>query len=134
MRRWIIFPVLLTLGASFTPSIAEERTINKTVVSGKALKVTSAYFVNPDCSAPERPDVRFITSPSGGTLSLRKSTDFPKFPESNLRFRCNTKKVSSQQIIYQPARGFIGKDHFSFKVIYPDGHAITNNATINVIE
>ncbi|MCG7392304.1 hypothetical protein MHY87_05240 [Microvirga sp. ACRRW] len=134
MRRWIIFPVLLAFGASFSPSIAEERAINKTVVSGKTLKVTAAYFVNPDCSSPERPDIRFISSPSGGTISLKKSIDFPRFPESNLRFRCNTKKVSSHQIFYQPARGFIGKDRFSFKVIYPDGHVVTNNATIDVIE
>jgi hypothetical protein len=134
MQHWIIFPVLLALSALATPSSAEERTLKRTVVTGKILKVTTTYFAHPDCSAPELPDVRLISGPSNGSISLKNSSDFPNFPESNLRFRCNTKKIPSRQVLYRPAPGFIGKDRFSFKVVYPDGHATTNNATIDVIE
>jgi hypothetical protein len=101
--------------------------IRKTVLSGRLDKFDYWYSTNPDCTARGYPDVRVVTPPAHGTITLDKGEDYPFFPDDNVRKACNKQKVPATQTYYQSHPGFSGTDTVEVEVLFPGGR--TRRAT-----
>lgn len=106
--------LLLTTGAQAADEV-------RTVPSGKNQRIDFLASVNPDCSSPGVPTVRLLEGPGNGVLTTDKAMDFKAFPRSNLRARCNRKRVRGLKLFYQSATEFFGTDRVRLLVITASG-------------
>ena len=100
---------------------AAAKDIDKVVSAGESLKSIGYASINPDCSTGGYPNVRLVTKPSNGELTVAKGEMFPSYPKGNARSACNSKKVPATMLEYQPKSGFTGTDSFAVQVIFPSG-------------
>jgi hypothetical protein len=106
--------------------------VTKYAVSGRPLKLDFAASTNPDCSSVGRPTVRASRAPEHGRVTVTQSTDFPRFPPSNIRSQCNGRRVAGAAINYVSQRGFIGTDNVEVEIIFASGSLRHESFTINV--
>ncbi len=100
---------------------ATPREFAKTVAAGTTLRLIFAYSVNPDCTSRGLNTIRVTEQPTHGAARVQKTTDFPKFPPSNIRWDCNEAKVPGVALLYTPAPGFSGSDYLGFELISVEG-------------
>ena len=93
----------------------------RTVPSGKDQRIDFLASVNPDCSSPGIPTVRLIDGPSNGVVTTDKAMDFKPFPHTNVRARCNTRRVKGLKLLYQSTTEFFGIDRVRLLVISASG-------------
>jgi hypothetical protein len=114
MRSLLIFVILL-----LSTHTADAQT--KTVVAGKPFRLDFAYATNPDCTSNGDVVVRVTSPPSNGSISISRSRVFPKFPASNIRSACNSRRVPGTIATYIARRGYTGPDTVSLEMIFPSG-------------
>lgn len=105
----------------------------KTAIAGRPLKLGHWYSINPDCSSLGRTEVRIASGPQRGTLAVKQSSDFPRYPSTNSRSACNGRRVTSTQLWYTSPRGVVGQDHVSAVIVFPSGATRNPSFTINVV-
>ena len=118
------------LVAMCTPAAAEP--IKKAVASGHVLKVFFAASLNADCTSIGSISIRLPVGPQHGVVTTRNASDFPFFPASNERSRCNTRRVRGLLVNYRPDRGYVGPDAFKVDYIFPTGNEILTDYQIDV--
>ena len=79
------------------------------------------YYVDPDCTSPGAPKMRIVSPPAHGKLRVIEAEGFPSFPEDNVRFECNKKRVTGTYVTYTAPSGFAGDDAVTLDVLYDNG-------------
>ncbi len=79
------------------------------------------------CDRPEAPNIRQLTNPMGGRVSIRLTT-----PSFGARCPNGEMPTSARGMFYKPDRGFRGTDIVGFEVIGPGGQTSRQTATIVV--
>lgn len=97
------------------------REFAKTVAAGTTLRLIFSFSVNPDCTSAGLNTVRVTEQPMHGTAHREKTSDFPTFSPSNIRWDCNKTKVPGVALLYTPAPGFSGSDYLGFETISIEG-------------
>ena len=123
--RWLAV-VFALIGAS--PAYAVY--INRVIPFGGKLGNQEFLEINPDCSAMGFPTIRVTTQPTNGVVTLLKGKGFPRFPSSNPRSACNTRRVPAIVLEYRPSPGFVGSDTFTLDAFFHNGGE--ENVTFNV--
>ena len=90
MRKAMRSLVLVLVSATS----AQAADLVRTVPSGKNQRIDFFASVNPDCSTIGLPTVRLVDGPSDGVITTDKAKDFMSFPRSNVRFKCNGRRVA----------------------------------------
>lgn len=105
-------------GPRQTPSVTIPASHSeRSVISGRPSNIVFLYSVNPDCSGNGIIDARLVKLPDHGTLKVKSGRFFPNFLASNLRSKCNSRKVLGVVGSYESVKGYIGDDTFSIRVI-----------------
>jgi hypothetical protein len=97
------------------------------------LRSAKIYFfttIHEDCSSGGTITAVTLASPMSGSVEYRQTQDYPNFAPPNKRVSCNIRRVPGMAIYYQRNPGFVGEDHFSTKLYYPEGNVIIMNYTI----
>ena len=110
--------LLLVLAMSTSAEAADQV---RTVPSGKNQRIDFFASVNPDCSSVGLPTVRLVDGPSNGVITTDKARDFMAFPLTNIRARCNARRVAGLRLFYQSTTEFFGVDRVRLIVISASG-------------
>ena len=124
------FCALLVGALALAPQIAEASDF--VVPMNQSRKVNHGMAINQDCTSMGETVARVETSPQHGTVSIKKGTDHPGFPQSNPRSACNVRSLPSMQVWYSPAHGYTGPDSVSIEMIYPNGASEKRTIAIDV--
>ena len=124
---WI--PAFLGLAACNTVGSGA---IPKAIPEGVPRKINTYYSLNQDCTADPGILGRVVVASENGRVSFRPGADYPSYPRTNSRYRCNLKKAPSVQLWYTPNPGFRGSDSTIVEALYPDGTMIKRTFTIDV--
>ncbi len=100
------------------------------VDSGTRQVVDDYYSVEPGCSNPGYPEIKFLAMPSHGTAVAARGEVYPGFPKDNVRYECNRSKVPSSQVLYESQAGFHGHDSFTVEVRF--ANSIVRLVTYNL--
>lgn len=95
--------------------------IARTVPSGKNQRIDFLASVNPDCSPIGIPTVRLVEGPQNGVVTTDRAKDFLPFPKTNIRSRCNGRRVAGLKLFYQSTSEFFGVDRVRLLVISASG-------------
>ena len=125
MKRLVILSLLLCV----TPVHAQQ--IYKSAASGPVI-LNFVYNTSPDCTGAGYADVRITQQPQNGRVSVVKTSSFPTFPPSNVRYVCNTRQVPGIEVRYSSKAGFIGTDYVAMESIFPHGTSLTRRYFITV--
>jgi hypothetical protein len=98
-----------------------------TVGSGQEIRLNVYMNINRDCSAGAPPEVRVITPPRNGALSIRSGKG--RSPRVG---KCENIEVPVRLVIYQSNRGYIGEDHVVYEVKKADSTTEAQSVTIAV--
>lgn len=85
--------------------------------SGRPQQIQFIAHLDPDCRALPMDNFAILESPAHGRVSMERGVDFPNFSANNTRFRCNTRKVSGNKLVYQSVPGFAGEDEFVLELV-----------------
>jgi len=129
MRLLIAASVILTI--LLEPAVAQTAT-SKSVVAGKAIKLSYFLSVDPGCKSTGYPEVRLTTAPQIGKISLKRGRDFSGFPSANVRSACNTRASPSVQVWYATPRGSSGTDRVGLLALFPDGSKMERSYTVTI--
>ena len=110
---------LVVLLASATAAHAAD--VVRTVPSGKNQRIDFLASVNPDCTSIGVPTVRLVEGPSDGVVTTDKARDFMTFPRTNVRSKCNGRRVAGLKVLYQSTTEFFGTDRVKLLVISASG-------------
>lgn len=121
----------LILSACTTTENVKTTKLTLNTLNGKAVRVGSAWHINPDCTVLAVPDVKVLQPPAHGKLSIEKAATFPK-SNSEIYRKCNSHKVMGRVTYYTPDKGFTGKDRMKLRVSYINGVFDDGVITVNV--
>lgn len=88
-------------------------------LSGQRQRFGPFVEVNPDCSNAGTPVLKVEIQPTHGTVEFAPTSDYPYFPPTNVRSRCNDRKVDGLAGFYTSAAGYHGPDQFTVSRISP---------------
>jgi hypothetical protein len=97
------------------------------VGSGQQIRLNAYMNINRDCSAGAPPEVRVITPPRNGSLSIRSGRG--RSPRAG---KCENVDAPVRLVVYQSNRGFIGDDQVVYEVKKADGATEAQSVTITV--
>lgn len=120
---------LLTTLVLAAPARAEDM---KFVPSGVNQQIDFFASINPDCTSSGIPTVRLIEGPFRGVITTDKGKDFLPFPRSNIRHRCNGRRVAGTKLFYRSAPGLVGTDHVRILILSGSGAGREASYTIQV--
>lgn len=104
MRFVIALAICLLATSSYADTYKREVPANKgAVVDG------IGYFNRSTCTSAAMPKVKIKKQPKHGKLILKPSTG----PVSRDKTICKGKQINAMYVIYQPERGYRGKDEAS---------------------
>lgn len=69
-----------------------------------------SYRAHPRLYSIGMPTVRLFEGPDNGVVTTDKAKDFLPFPQTNIRSKCNGRRVTGLQLFYQSATEFFGVD------------------------
>jgi hypothetical protein len=104
------------------------------VVDGELRVGWYTATIQNDCTQTGELSVRPTLDPANGTLSQKKTTEFPnlRVPPGDKRLTCNERKFPGVLVNYKPNPGFVGTDKFGIDVIWPNGNSIRRNITVQI--
>ena len=117
MSKVLWFPMAFLVSAV----AAQAADISRTVPTGKNQRIDFLASVNPDCSSIGIPTVRLLEGPDNGVVTTDKAKDFLPFPKTNIRSKCNGRRVAGLKIFYQSTSEFFGVDRVKLLVISASG-------------
>ena len=100
--------------------------------SGVPIKVHFFYSVTPTCASQGLPAVNVTSAPQSGQVFTRPGYDYPEFATTNTHSVCNTRRVSSTDVFYRSAAGYVGSDRFTVEVVFPSGNAHQETFDVSV--
>jgi len=95
--------------------------------SGQRLQLSAHFTLKPDCSASPAPEIRVITPPSNGTLSIRAGT-----VRSQRAGSCSNIELPARIVFYQSNVGYTGPDQVTMEVKKADGSTEAQSVAITV--
>jgi hypothetical protein len=98
-----------------------------TVASGQQIRLSAHFNLNRDCSSGAAPDVRVVTPPKNGELSIRSGN--ARAPQIR---NCQNVDVPARLVFYRSNRGYSGNDHVAYEITKADRTTETQNVTISV--
>ena len=76
--------------------------------------------------------MRLAAAPQHGRVTFTRTGVFPNFGPSNVRNRCNTRRVQGIKATYVSRRGYQGPDAAAIEVIFPTGRFARPSFSISV--
>lgn len=122
--------VLMGLGANQAAAWGNSKTLHRAALSGKEINIYDGASVNPDCSNAGPVDLKAVSGPSHGKISIINAKTFPHFNKNNIRWKCNFRKVNGIKVLYRSMPGFKGQDQVALSVHTYDGESYS--ITVNV--
>ena len=107
--------------AGNAPAVALSAPRERGALSGVRSRVGYLGAINPDCSSLGESRPQVVLAPANGEVSFAPGEEFGYFPPSNVRAKCNDRRVPMLLVFYQSKLGFHGKDHFGLQVLSPSG-------------
>jgi hypothetical protein len=107
-------------------------TFTKIAHPGQVVIVRTLYSMNPDCASRGHYEIKLLSPPRGGSVSLQSALGYPDFPQSNVRWACDRKKSPVDQVVYRVSSDFSGEDGFDLEAISPDHNAYRFHSTVMV--
>ncbi|MER9166202.1 hypothetical protein NKI12_02285 [Mesorhizobium australicum] len=126
----VIAFVFVGLSAGQAAAWGNSKTLKRTALSGKEISVYDGASVNPDCSNAGPVDLKAVSGPSHGKISIVNAKTFPHFTKSNIRWKCDFRKVDGIKVLYRSQPGFKGQDQIDLSVHTYDG--VSYSVTINL--
>ncbi|MCA0405409.1 MAG: hypothetical protein LCH39_04590 [Proteobacteria bacterium] len=77
--------------------------------------------LNAKCGLIGQARARITQAPENGTLRIIRRKSEAGFDADSPLAHCNDAKVPGTTVHYQPRKGFVGADAFTFEVVFPDG-------------
>jgi hypothetical protein len=96
-------------------------------VSGQAIRLSAHLNINRDCSPTAPPQVRVLTPPKNGALSIRTGT-----AKSERIRNCERVEAPVRLVFYRSNAGYSGEDQVSYEITKANGATETHSITINV--
>jgi hypothetical protein len=96
-------------------------------VSGQRIQLSVHFTVKRDCSAAPPPELRVITAPANGTLSIRGGK--VRTPQAG---NCRDFEAPGRVVFYQSNAGCIGPDQVTVEVKKADGATESQSVAITV--
>ena len=129
--RWIALLPALVFGSALAvaqpkPAPVEagappQRPLERGALSGRIQSLDYYYDIKPDCTAEGPVEVRIVTPPAHGTLTVERGVDYPNFSRDNVRYECNRQEVPVVKIYYRSEAGYSGADSVAIDILYADG-------------
>lgn len=79
------------------------------------------FSVNPDCTSAGLSTASLRVQPSQGTVEFTPVNEFPNFPSSNPRSKCNDQRIPGIGVFYTSNPAFRGTDQFTMVNVTPGG-------------
>lgn len=124
--------VFLGLGAAPAAALGNSKTYEKTTLSGKEIFIYGGSTLNPDCSRAGKDDVRAVSGPSHGKVSIVDAKTYAHYAKGDARAKCNSRKVDGIKVLYRSKPGFKGQDQVVLSVHTYFGEAYRAVININV--
>ncbi|MBN9061078.1 MAG: hypothetical protein BGP06_00870 [Rhizobiales bacterium 65-9] len=122
----------MSLGACQTTSAPQSEAEVIFTSHGGTVRARHYRDVAEDCSNRGYASIAIASPPRGGRIELRREGEFPGFPPSNPRSKCNNRKVDGVGVYYVSDPKFIGGDRFTVEVIWADGARWTQDFVVQV--
>ena len=111
MRYGLFCSALLLLagGHAQAQEIKKEST-SATAISGSRTIIYQSLFAHPDCTVAAVPRLKILDGGKHGKIEITHEKVFPNYERSNLRFKCNGRKIEGAVVYYTPDAKFTGTD------------------------
>ncbi|UXN61807.1 hypothetical protein [Phyllobacterium zundukense] len=122
MRRISTVAVLVTFSVAISacvthkgPDATNSQYVNveKIALSGQRTALWRNFQANEDCSPGVVPSMKVTSQPAHGKIDIVVEAFDPKFPKSNIRFKCNSRKYTGPVAYYTSSDGYSGTDKVS---------------------
>ncbi|WP_156629444.1 hypothetical protein [Methylobacterium sp. Leaf85] len=133
--RQVLFLLLMmqiSMSSIAVASPGQVITIAKVVAAGHTLKLGTMSSLDQTCKSLGGTAVNIIDSPHNGEIYVQQNRDYPSYPTTNTRSRCNLQKVPVTQLFYTPNPGFRGDDTVIVELITPLGDVLRERFNISV--
>jgi hypothetical protein len=106
--------------------------LSRVATPEQKLQLDFFHLIQLDCSSVGRSIVKIIEPPQHGTLSIENGKAFTDFPQTDLRYGCNSRQSDGTLAFYQPNADYHGADSVTLSVTLPLGAARTRHYSIDV--
>ena len=116
--------------ALLSPAIGQAQdTTHRSIkaVSGQRVQLSVHFTLKRDCSAAPPPELRVITPPANGTLSIRGGK-----VRTAQAGNCRDFEAPGRVVFYQSNAGYIGPDQVTVEVKKADGSTESQSVAITV--
>ena len=96
------------------------------------MRVSWFYSIAADCSQSGWRQMRVRFLPVAGELGEFHGLGHLAYPRPNVRHLCNAARHLGDVVTYRAPRDFVGTDHFTIDVIFPDGRAAVQSVDVGV--
>lgn len=98
---------------------AEARIEKRQAIVAQGEQTMIFVHANPgaDCTGLPLPDIALIRSPRHGEIAIQDTTQ----TVSGTGTACDGQTVPAIGVVFIPAAGYVGEDHFRYKEMKPDG-------------
>jgi hypothetical protein len=96
-------------------------------MSGQSVRLSVHFTLKKDCSAQPPPDIRVVTPPANGTLSVRAGT--ARAPQAG---QCRNIETEARVVFYQSNQGYTGPDQVVVELKKANGSTETQSVAITV--
>jgi hypothetical protein len=96
-------------------------------ISGQRVQLSVHFTLKRDCSASPPPELRVVTPPSNGTLSIRSGT--VRAPQAG---NCRNVEAQGRVVFYQSNMGYTGPDQVTVEVKKAEGPTESQSVLITV--
>jgi hypothetical protein len=126
MRRAVLaLAGYAALASALAAQDATYRTI--TVPSGRAVRLSAHFNLQKDCSPGPAPEVRVITAPQHGVVSVRTA----KVRARRVR-NCENVEAPVRLVFYRSNPAYTGEDQVTYEMKKADGSTEVQSVTIKV--
>ena len=106
--------------------------VDKTVLAGSEIDLTTSRSLNGDCSPHGHVEARVVSQPAHGTVTIEDATIYPTFAPNHPLNHCNGRKAMATVVKYRAESGYTGSDVAVVEVFFPSGNSPTMTFNIAV--
>jgi hypothetical protein len=111
---------------------ATESEVRRSGFSGNEMQLGLFWWVNPDCSSSQRPDVRIVKAPSHGEMTFKEVFSVVEIRGGHPRARCNGQPVAAVGMFYTSNEDFTGQERLTVDIDYRDGSVRRQTVVVDV--
>ena len=116
----------------FEPRPAHTDMVHKATVSGATLMLVTIVTYNRDCSAGDPVQVKTMTPPDHGEITIRQGKAYPGHRHGILGADCSGIELPATMAYYRSTKGFTGHDAVVLRRYSSDGNTSTMRFDISV--